>query len=205
MSSLRTKFALGPQGEGRSRSTPWGSKTIATRCLDTQRKRDRKGRRGLPAGPMPPSEAPTTGVSRTSRRDLPQFHRTSSPKKPVTDFVERRKHPRVSAKLPVVFSIRAPRADLSRFRGRLFRSVSRDISLGGVGILVQDPASLELAAGCQLTLRISLPQTPMATGCLGELRIAVKGKGGQGSGHLCVQFKHLDPEQDRSLRKFVSA
>jgi hypothetical protein len=162
-------------------------------------------RRDLPARPMSPSDTPTTDASWAAEGGFPKIHRPSRPKKRVTDSAERRKHPRVSAKLPVGFSIRPTRGDLSRFRGSVFRSVSRDISVGGIGILVHDLALLDLAAGCQLTLRISLAQPAKVIGCLGELRNAVKGTRGQESAHLCVQFGHLAPEQDRTLRRFVSA
>jgi hypothetical protein len=194
---LRMKILVGLNPGDRKR---WQLDALIRREEETQR-----GRRDVFAGSMTPSEAPATSVSRGSEGGIQKLHRRSKPKKRVLSFEERRKHPRVSVKLPVGFSVRPSGRGLTAFRGRVFRSVSRDISVGGIGILVQDLALLGLPSGCQLALRISLPQSPSDISCLGELRNAVKDTRGEESGHICVQFEHLAPEHDRSLRGFMSA
>ncbi|MGQ9654866.1 MAG: cyclic nucleotide-binding domain-containing protein [Thermodesulfobacteriota bacterium] len=119
-------------------------------------------------------------------------------------LIERRRHPRFNEKLPVSFQVSAVGSRASHLRGRLFRSVSHDVSLLGIRIKVQERALMELPLGSQLRLDISLPHPWGAIHCLGTIRDVVEGKEGQDVGFLGIEFSEMSPAHRTKIRRFLS-
>jgi pSer/pThr/pTyr-binding forkhead associated (FHA) protein len=138
---------------------------------------------------------------------LEQYYRRRlkdiSDKKRETGLIERRKDPRFNEKLPVSFSVSPTCAVSGHFRGRVFHSLSQDLSVSGMRIRVQDTILHGLPMGCQLRMEITLPQPWGSVRCLGTLRNTIQGREGQSSGYLGVEFVELPFDQRRKLERFL--
>ncbi len=119
-------------------------------------------------------------------------------------LIERRRHPRFNERLPVSFHVSSPGSGAGQFRGRLFRSVSHDVSLLGIRIKVQDRVLMELPLGSQLRMEISLPHPWGAIRCLGTIRDVVEGKEGQDVGFLGIEFSEISPAHRTKIKGFLS-
>ena len=118
-------------------------------------------------------------------------------------LMERRRHPRLNEKVPVSFSIAPSSRGVGEFRGKVFRSISKDISPSGIRVKVQDRSLLGLALGSQLRLELSLPQGWGSIKCLGSIRDVVEGKEGEDFGYLGIEFFEIPPAQRRKLEQFI--
>jgi CRP-like cAMP-binding protein len=124
-------------------------------------------------------------------------------KKRSAGLVERRNHQRLNEKLPVSFSVSPTSRVPPQLRGRVFHSISRDISISGVRIKVQDRSLLSLPLGCQVRLEISLQQPWGAIKCLGTLRNMAEGKESQDLGYLGIEIRELPPLHRKKLEQFL--
>ena len=78
-------------------------------------------------------------------------------KKEKAGAIERRRHPRLNAELPVKFSIRPGEGIEERLTEEVYQAVSRDISLSGIRILVKVLSLLSLPLETCLRMEIELP------------------------------------------------
>jgi len=124
-------------------------------------------------------------------------------KKREAGVVDRRKHPRVNEKLNVSFSVSPTTPVSGQFRGKIFRSISKDISVSGIRVKVQDRYLLGLPAGCQLRLEIVLPHGWGSVRTLGILRNIVEGKEGQDLGYLGVEFEGMPAASRKRMEEFI--
>jgi hypothetical protein len=118
-------------------------------------------------------------------------------------LTERRRHPRLNEKVPVSFSVAPTSRGHGELRGKVFRSISKDLSLTGIRIKVQDRSLLALALGSQLRLELSLPQGWGSIKCMGSLRDVVEGKESEDFGFLGIEFFEIPPAQRRKLEQFI--
>jgi CRP-like cAMP-binding protein len=118
-------------------------------------------------------------------------------------LIERRRHPRFNEKLPVSFQVAAGGGEAVRLRGRVFRSMSQDLSIVGIRIKVQDRALLELPLGSQIRLEISFPQPWGSIRCLGTIRDVLEGKEGQDLGFLGIEFSEVPPAYRKKIDRFL--
>jgi c-di-GMP-binding flagellar brake protein YcgR len=114
---------------------------------------------------------------------------------------ERRICQRLNLGLPVRFSIASAYRDTSHAQKRVFRSLSRNISISGIQIMVQDEALWGLKLGCRLQLEILLPRHSFLINCMGELRNIAKKTEGQDMRYLCVEFIELPRSQQKTLER----
>jgi CRP-like cAMP-binding protein len=124
-------------------------------------------------------------------------------KKREAGIMERRGHPRMNARLPVSFSISPTSRAVGEFQGKVFRSLSQNISVSGIRIQVQDQTLFSLPLGCQLRLEISLPNPWGTIRCLAILRHVVEGREGHTVGHLGAEFLDLPHAQTSRLAGFL--
>lgn len=124
-------------------------------------------------------------------------------KKRALRLVDRRKRSRLNERVPVSFSVACTRSISGQFRGRVFHSMSQDISLTGVRIKVQDRTLLGLPAGCQLRLEIGLPRGWGVLRALGILRNIVEGKEGGDLGYLGIEFQEMPSRHRKKLENFI--
>jgi CRP-like cAMP-binding protein len=124
-------------------------------------------------------------------------------KKRAAGVIDRRKHPRINEVLSISFSVSPTPAIPSHFRGKLFRSVSKDISLSGVRVRVQDRLLMGLPMGAQLRLEIALPQAWGSVRCLGILRNIISARDGQDLGYLGIEFSEIPAGHRRRFEQFV--
>lgn len=118
---------------------------------------------------------------------------------------ERRICQRFNVGLPVRFSIASAYTDSSHSQKRVFRSLSRNISISGIQIMVQDEALWGLKMGCRLQLEILLPRQSSLVNCIGELRNIARKTESQDMSYLCVEFTELPQSQRKTLeRLFVN-
>lgn len=124
-------------------------------------------------------------------------------KKKAAGLVDRRKEPRLNERVPVSFSISPTGVVASQFKGRVFRSMSQDISLRGVRVKAQDRVLLGLPAGCQVRLEIALPRGWGVLRALGTLRNIVEGKEGGDLGYLGIEFQEMASGHRKKLQDFI--
>jgi CRP-like cAMP-binding protein len=124
-------------------------------------------------------------------------------KKRAAGIVDRRKFPRLNEQLSVSFSVSSTSTVSAQFRGRVFRSLSKDISLSGIRVKVQDRLLMGLPAGCQLRLELAVPQGGGSIRCLGTLRNIVEGKEGQDVGYLGIEFNDMSSALRKRLEEFI--
>jgi CRP-like cAMP-binding protein len=124
-------------------------------------------------------------------------------KKRSAGMVDRRRWPRLNEQLSVSFSVSPTSTVAAPFRGRVFRSLSQDISLSGIRVRVQDRFLMGLPAGCQLRLELAVPHGGGAIRCLGTLRNIVEGKDGQDVGYLGIEFNEISPAIRKRLEEYI--
>ena len=173
--------------------------------LDELAERAREKDQSRGEGPTSPtSKSSSTGVAQ--RYTEPCQHRESHPAAPRrdSDHHERRDHSRAFAELPVRFTVAGgTERTSSPLHGRTFRSVSKDLSAGGVRIQILDPVLFEIPAGCSLRLEIAVPGgAPLVRGT-GVVHNVVRTGQGHDKGHLCVQFDPLAGDDTEALRRFL--
>ncbi|MDF1555023.1 MAG: PilZ domain-containing protein [Deferrisomatales bacterium] len=174
--------------------------------LDELAERARK--KEQPRGEEP--SRPTPGPARTGAGQgytEPYRHREDHPATPRrdSDRHERRDHSRVFAELPVRFTVfGGTERPSSPLHGRTFRSVSKDLSAGGVRIQILDPALFEIQAGCGLRLEITVPGGASLVRGTGVVHNVVRTSQGRDAGHLCVQFDPLGGDDTETLRRFFT-
>ena len=137
----------------------------------------------------------------------PYRHREARPTAPRRDADrhERRDHTRLFAELPVRFTVVAGTGRTpSPLQGRSFRSVSRDLSEGGIRIQIRDPALFEIPAECHLHLEITVPDTAVLVHATGVVHNVVHTNRGRETGYLCVQFDSLSRADAETLGRFLT-
>lgn len=124
-------------------------------------------------------------------------------RKRAAGLVERRRHPRLNERIPVSFSISAGGAVHGQFKGRVFRTVSRDLSVGGIKIQVQDRALFALPMGSQLRMEIGLPRPWGAIRAIGVVKSLLEGKEGADIGFIGIEFHEMSQVHRRKLEGFL--
>ena len=120
-------------------------------------------------------------------------------------MLDRRIYPRLKIGLPVRFSVASASRDTSRAQRRVFRSLSQNISIDGIQIIVQDKALFELRMSCRLWLEIIMPKHSGIINCMGALRNIAKRRECLDLRYLCVEFIELPRSQRKKLeRLFVN-
>lgn len=120
-------------------------------------------------------------------------------------LVERRLHPRLNEKLSVRFSVSSSAHISAKFRGKLFQSISQDISISGIRLKVQDRLLLSLPMNCQLRLEILLPKPEGPIRCLGVLRNTANGKRGEELGYLGIEITEMPSVHRKKLERFLKS
>jgi pSer/pThr/pTyr-binding forkhead associated (FHA) protein len=115
---------------------------------------------------------------------------------------ERRRHPRFNEQLTVSFTITPGSRISETLRGRVFHSISTEVSNSGIRLHVTDQTVSKLAIGSQLKLRISLPQPWGVFQCLGVLKHIERGKEGQEAYYLGVEFVEIPQAYRRRLGQY---
>jgi CRP-like cAMP-binding protein len=142
-------------------------------------------------------------IKRTLERYFQDRLRDMEAKKQAAGIRDRRRHPRINEKLQVSLSVASSSRVASQLRGKVFRSLTRDVSISGVRIMVQNRDLLTLPIGCQLRLEIFLPSPWGAIRCLGALKNVAEGKEGQDIGYLGVEFADLSQSPRKKLEQFI--
>jgi hypothetical protein len=124
-------------------------------------------------------------------------------KKRAAGLVEQRRHQRFVLKLPVSFSVSSTSKVPDQVRGKLFQSISQNISISGIRIKVQDRSLLWLPMGCKLRLEIHLPRPWGPIRCLGTLRNIFEGKRGQEFACLGIEFTEMPQAYRKKLVYFL--
>jgi hypothetical protein len=141
------------------------------------------------------------------REVLERFHRerleVMEAKKKAAGLVERRRYPRLNEAFPLSFSVLSSAGVGAMFKGRVFRSISRDISLGGVRLKIQDRALLALPVGTQLKMELLLPRPWGAMRVLGTVKSVLEGKEGGDIGYIGVEFYELSSANRKKLQQFL--
>ena len=151
---------------------------------------------------------PTTGpVSTGGARRYTEVYRHREPHPAArrdTDRHERRDHSRVFAELPIRFTVAVGTGRTSLPpHGRTFRSVSKDLSAGGIRIQILDTALFEVPAGCSLRLEITVPGGTSVVRGTGVVHNVVRTSSERDTGYLCVQFDPLSGDAAETLRRFL--
>jgi hypothetical protein len=145
--------------------------------------------------------------SDADRRYTEPYRRRDPPATPPrdSDRNERRDHSRVFAELPVRLTVAGGSGRAaSPLHGRTFRTVSKDLSAGGIRIQVRDPALLEIPAGCRLRLEIAVPGDTATVHGAGVVHNVVRTGRGRDTGYLCVQFDPLAGGDAELLRRLLA-
>jgi CRP-like cAMP-binding protein len=141
------------------------------------------------------------------REVLERFHRerleVMEAKKKAAGLVERRRYPRLNEAFPLSFSVLSSAGVGAMFKGRVFRSISRDISLGGVRLKIQDRALLALPVGTQLKMELLLPRPWGVMRVLGTVKSVLEGKEGGDIGYIGVEFYELSSANRKKLQQFL--
>lgn len=124
-------------------------------------------------------------------------------KKSAAGMVERRRHPRFNVRLPVNLSVSSASLVSEYFKGKVFHCLSRDISVSGIRLEVEDRFLQAMPIGCQLRLEIPLPQPYGSIRCLGTLRNVMEAKGNQNYGCLGVEFTGISREDRAKVERFL--
>jgi len=130
-----------------------------------------------------------------------QIHEIEEKRK-AAGLKEKRKHPRFTVQLPVSFAITPAAQVLGNLSGKIFRSVSKDMSSSGIKLQVLGHTIEGMPLGCQLKLRISLPNPWGVIQCLGVLKYIWKGKETSEAYYLGVEFLEMPEEQRKKLGEF---
>lgn len=138
---------------------------------------------------------------------LERFHRerleVMEAKKKAAGIVERRRFPRLNEAFPLSFSVLSSGGMGGMFRGRVFRSISKDVSLGGVRVKIQDRSLLGLPVGSQLKMELVLPRPWGAIKVLGTVKSVLEGKEGGDIGYLGIEFRELSPANRKKIQQFL--
>ena len=136
---------------------------------------------------------PASAQPKTSKTLTPRLH---SP--------ERRRYPRLPAKLKTQFAVSPHSNATASLRGKVFRSITKDVSLGGVCILVQDVSLLELPFRSHLRIVVAIPQPQSLVRSVGLVRNIVRTVQGTDNGRLCVAFSTMRQGEKEKLKQFIA-
>lgn len=118
-------------------------------------------------------------------------------------YEERRTPPRFNITLPVSFSIVDDPTLSDKIKATVFRFLTKDISLQGVRIRVNDRDLRGVPMGCQLRLEITLPKPWQAIGCRAILKNLAEKKAGRPAGYLSAEFEDISKDQRQRLEQFL--
>jgi c-di-GMP-binding flagellar brake protein YcgR len=108
------------------------------------------------------------------------------------------------AKLKTQFAVSPHSNAAASFRGKVFRSITKDVSMGGVCILVQDVSLLELPSGSHLRIVVAIPQPQSLVRSVGLVRNIVRTVQGTDNGRLCVAFSAMRQDEREKLKQFIA-
>ncbi|UCG13867.1 MAG: cyclic nucleotide-binding domain-containing protein [Deltaproteobacteria bacterium] len=134
---------------------------------------------------------------------LEYFHervQDSKKKQAVAGIEERRRHPRLSERLLVRFTVSPAPTLPEAMISHTYKGTSADISISGMQLVVMGPAMEAFCSGCELHLAIELPIPWGKVHTLGAIRRVIPG---EHTVHLGINFFNIPTQDENKLREFI--
>ena len=116
---------------------------------------------------------------------------------------ERRRHPRCPVRLPTSVTYSGSVGSSSQSRPHVHYSMSKDLSIGGIRVSIQNPNLLDLARDTLVQVEFLLSRPSVMIRCGATVRAMVAERRGAELGYLCLAFDRLGQGQERTLEDFT--
>lgn len=125
-------------------------------------------------------------------------------KKKASGYTERRKYPRANMTLPMSFTVSGNSEREMPFKGKVYRTLTKNMSASGLLIRARDAALKNIPLGSQLAVEIVLPSPWPSLRCPATLKnVQANTEKQRTYVYLGAEFAGLTPERQDCLKRFL--